>query len=204
MSIFTMSDRRRGVIRYDPNVLTYENQPSAGIDTFLESDTPTTNYGTSATLQIGTVGGIRLSSLWKDPFTGLSNVHVLSAKLSLYVNSSPTFTVDFYALLRDWVEAQATHNIWKTSNNWTTAGALSDGNDKEASAMATSNFLTSEGSGSEHIVDLSTSKVEAWINGTQSNFGLIAIAGGALLNVGSSDSGTPSLRPKIVVKYLQK
>ena len=30
---------------------------------------------------------------------------------------------------RDWVENQATWNIWKTSNNWTTAGALSSASD---------------------------------------------------------------------------
>jgi hypothetical protein len=34
-----------------------------------------------------------------------------------------------FRVLRTWVEAQVTWNIWSTGNNWTTAGCASDGND---------------------------------------------------------------------------
>lgn len=201
--IFQLSDRRRDVIRIAPTISTYENQPSAGIDSYMGSDTPTTNYGTNTLIfLIRGGGGVRYRGLWKDSLTGLSNVEVLSANLSLWINSISSGTITVYSLLKNWVESQATHNIYSTGNNWTTAGAQSDGNDRDATPIATKVFSGSETG--EQIFSLDVPTVQAWIDGTKSNYGVLLETTGASTEFKSSDHATAAQRPKLTIKYLQR
>jgi len=55
-------------------------------------------------------------------------VFVGGAGLSLPVG------LDFHVLLRAWIDTEATHTVWTTGNNWTTAGARGDNTDRETTA----------------------------------------------------------------------
>jgi len=103
-------------------------QPSAK-DSFVTLQFPTTNYGTNVT--------IALHDHYLSPNRGIlnfvipsdiSSASITSANLYLYYygqdNLNPTGKqVDCYKITRDdWVEAQVTWNIYKTSNNWTAPG----------------------------------------------------------------------------------
>lgn len=135
--------------------------------------TPTTNYGTSDAFDmIKAVSGQYTHSLIR--FSGLSNISesvtVSSAILSLYhFNGTSVQTFSFRRLLRNWVESQATWNIYNTGNNWSTAGATSDGNDRSSDVSATLTNASSTGT-YRNSGDLSAD-VESFINGDLINNG---------------------------------
>jgi hypothetical protein len=138
----------------------------------------TTNYGSSATMETTKWAASDHShSVLK--FTGLSNITppviVSSVTLNLFLvdgSAGTTHAMDIRRLLRNWVEAEATWNIFATANNWTTAGALGDGNDRVAAAsaqlsataaLAVYKSVTDTGQLALDVAD--------WINGVNPNYG---------------------------------
>lgn len=95
-------------------------------DNRVESSSPTTNYGTGTFLQQGSSpsGVVINRPLLNFTLPNLTGQTVSTVKLYLYQYSSAlTTTIEAYKLTRtDWHETQSTWNIFKTANNWTTAG----------------------------------------------------------------------------------
>ena len=116
----------KGDIRIDPTLTV---QPSAK-DTQLESEHPTTNYGTESRFNIRDYVNKTRRSLLEFDISGLpSGATINSASLQLYywawewLADPSGKTVWAYKLTRtDWVEAQATWNIYKTGSSWTSSG----------------------------------------------------------------------------------
>ena len=108
-------------------------------DTRLKQSEPTVNLGSEGDLEVTKYGvGDHSHTIIKFPTSGISGAVTVSAcELGFYVyGSEAAQTCKITQLLRNWVEAQATWNIYSTGNSWTTGGALSDGNDRAASATA--------------------------------------------------------------------
>ena len=109
-------------------------QPSTA-DNYLLNKYPTTNSGTETGMQVASYSSSRnRRAIFTMDFSSLSipaGSTINVATLSLYASySSAGRTIEVYRVLRaDWSEAQSTWNIYKTGNNWTTAGCGSDGND---------------------------------------------------------------------------
>lgn len=108
-------------------------------DTAIYSGATTTNYGTGTDLNVANNSG---SFWWKSLLAfdistlGLTDDTLATAVLQLAVTSvSNSVSENSYNWLwvkrnlRAWVETEATWNIWKTANNWSSAGAESNGND---------------------------------------------------------------------------
>lgn len=120
---------------------TFQPDETASNDTYIQQDNATTNFGSSTTLSIGEVTGAtgaRQKGLIKFDFSTIPagstldvNGTVFTIKTAFTASETNASTVSMYQLLRDWVELQATYNIWKTANNWTTAGAAGDGTDAD-------------------------------------------------------------------------
>src|ERR1039458_7564453 len=117
----------------------------AGADTMLEEGNPTANVGTNTALQVQGISSSRMRAALNFDFSAVvpAGATITLATLSLYAyleNAGETITC--YRLLRTgWVDSQATWNIYKTGSSWTTAGALSDGNDFTSTNAATSASL---------------------------------------------------------------
>jgi hypothetical protein len=121
-------------------------------DTELEQDDPTKNLGSSVTVGIGYYGvNEAYRSIVEFPIdwgiTIPANATITSAVLSLYVYNTdvtePGKTVYAQRLLRqDWVELQATWNIYKTGFSWTTGGAGSAASDYTATDQASATAPT--------------------------------------------------------------
>lgn len=105
-------------------------QPS-GKDTNIRADAPTINYGSDTDLLMSagdTAGRIRVPLefpiVWGTDIP--AGAALTAATLSLYIYqivSSAGETIFAYRLTRtDWVELEATWDIYKTANNWTAAG----------------------------------------------------------------------------------
>lgn len=103
-------------------------QPSAK-DTLLYEYNATTNYGSDIELQVFDRAGLTQRSLLEFDISGLpAGVTITGVSLLLnyerFAYNDPVGkTIWAYKLTRtDWVELQATWNIYKTANNWTTPG----------------------------------------------------------------------------------
>jgi len=193
---------------------TYTSQPdeASGIDTYILSSSPTTNYGTSSVIVVGQVlpfatPEINRGLIKFDISSIPSNSSIVSANLYLWVSaddSSNARTLSAYRVLRAWVEAQATWNVYSTGNNWGTAGCSNTSTDREAASIGSASVGASESVGTMITIALNTAKVEEWINGTLTNNGLLLkvdTESSDKYSYDSSSSGTAGERPKLVIEY---
>lgn len=184
-------------------------QPSTK-DTNLASSTPAVNYGTS--VGIGAEGSTTqiVRALLQFSIAALPpGITINSASLQLYyifaVAGTPTGrTYNAYRLLRlDWVELQATWNIYKAASNWSTPGAGNDGldftsvNGANAIVPAVNNWMS---------WDVKDQVIWAFLNGVDAAF---RISDSVEDSVVRHQSAFPSrdeavqttLRPKLVIDY---
>lgn len=192
----------------------YTSQPdeTTGIDAAIASANATTNYGTAITVEVGERAVVTSTArtLIKFDLSSIPSTAIInSAILSLWVKtdySSNARDFKVYRVLRDWVEAQVTWNIWKTSNNWTTVGCGSDGNDADLTTVwATTNFTATEAAGTEKQFSLSTTEFKKFVDGRLTNYGWL-IKADTETNDGydfysSSEATLTTRRPKLVVDY---
>ena len=186
-----------------------------GFDTFLDSNATTSNYDGWNELYIGrsNANNFMYRGLVKFDFSTIPpNAVITSAVISLYSNGvdaagSGTSLVDVFRILRDWVETQATWNIWKTSNNWSSAGALTNASDVDTTAIATSGAIHANlASGDEITFSLDVVEFTKFVNGTYSNYGFgfkqqsdTSLA--RMHQYCSSRHATSGYHPKLVVEY---
>lgn len=172
-------------------------------DTVLHSDAPDSTYGTQTGLECKYTSSARNNTLLK--FSGLSNitgpVTVSAASIYLY-GSNPWDNITLYArrLLRNWSEDNATYNVYNTDNSWSTAGALSDGNDRVASATGS---LTVGTSANYDSFDCAAD-VEDMINGDINNYGYVITRDtedSFYYTSHTSSEGTDGQRPYLSVTY---
>lgn len=148
-------------------------------DTKLSQTNATTNFGTSSSMEITKwAAGNHTHSIIK--FTGLSNIPntatVTSVTFGLWLNAGTadtTHTIDIRRNLRAWVETEATWDVYSTGNSWSTAGGLSDGNDRTGTA---SGQITLDATTGQYYTVTQTSgglvdDVQGWISGSVTNNG---------------------------------
>jgi len=120
--------------------------------------------------------------------------------MSFYVwqVSGGTPNVNCYRILVNWDEMQSTYNNRLTSTAWGTPGLLS-GTDYAATAIASSGNISAAGWANFTI----TSTVQAWVNGSQSNYGVMyrESSAGHLYTRMSEYTTDTSVRPKLYVAY---
>jgi len=125
-------------LRIDPEVTI---QPSSK-DTYLAKNAATTNYGTQYYLAINPSAISIWRSLLEQDATELPDgITISAATLYLYYfSTSATLAGTTLRVLKlrkaDWVEAQATWNIYKTGSSWGTVGALNTTTDIDTSITA--------------------------------------------------------------------
>jgi len=106
--------------------------PAVNDDVYLSDGAPTTNYGNSGNLIIGTeVAGTNNTAILKLNLSSIpSGSTILSANLSLYSNIVVTATnVTIYRITEDWNESTATWNYPNNQNtNWSSRGGTYNSN----------------------------------------------------------------------------
>ena len=169
----------------------------------------TTNNGSAIDMEVGkwVSGSDEVSVLLS--FSGLSNIDsgelVSDAVISLYrTGHIGTHSIDSFRLLRDWVEAEATWNIWATSNNWTTAGAL-HADDRSASSGTSASWGTADDEYKEVTSAQLIADTEDFIDGTYSNYGwnleITGAVSGHTSYLNASDITDTDQRPYITVTH---
>lgn len=183
------------------------------VDTFISEGSATTNFGSASYMEVNkyTSGGWNMGLVKATGIASLPATAVISA-VSLYVRvnaadlADGTYVISAKRLLRNWVTAEATWNIWSTSNNWTTAGAQGNGTDRVTTAtFATAGLgLTT---GYKQLVGNATavSDVQAMLAGGTANYGWLlertdAANDFAFRNLDSSQN-SDGARPYLEVTY---
>jgi hypothetical protein len=108
--------------------------------TAINGTTPTTNSGTAATAWVNSASPLRVLINWSALKDSLYNRTADSGYLQLKVTSAgfcSDCSIDCYQIRpeRDWIEIQATWNIYKTGSNWTTAGCGSISADRYSTLL---------------------------------------------------------------------
>lgn len=189
---------------------------SEGFDNRIDDAEPDTNRATGVAERIGDADPaanragrllIKFDVSSIDPSVTVSN-----ATFSLFEQSAQGVgpgACALHRLLRDWVEAEATWNDWKTSNAWSTAGATNTTSDRSSTVSAS---LTLDGTGAAAYVDWDGNQLDTdvgnFVSGSVSNFGWVleaanenqgANADNSLFSM--SDNSTEAERPKLVVTH---
>ena len=186
--------------------LTIQPNAAAGMDVFLHKHYPTNNYGAEPDLRIGernTHVDYVIRTLIKFDLSGLpADAIISSAVLSLWCvtdKSSHARTFRVYRVKRDWVEDEATWNIYSTGNNWQTSGAAG-ANDREATDIGTRAFTATEALNEFKAFAL-TPVTKA---GLDLGYGWILKAdteSDDMYIFDSSDQATAAQHPKLVIEY---
>jgi hypothetical protein len=98
------------------------------IDSYINSNNPTTPYGSDVDLKLASDIGEIDQTLFDPNITTIPiGATINTAKLYFYIHTN-TYTsardLTTYPLKRDWVESQVTWNVYSTGNSWQDPGAL--------------------------------------------------------------------------------
>jgi len=132
--------------------------------TYMDAGSPTTNFNDGWPRYIGSVAAEN-RSIFRFVMPTIDVGVITKIELFLYSaeRGGAAFNCLLYALRRsDWVQSQATWNIFKTSNNWGTAGAKNTASDyintiiDQAATPAVGNWysLVLLGTGADNAVSL--------------------------------------------------
>jgi hypothetical protein len=171
-------------------------------DTFLDNYLKTTARGTLATLyqhRVNYVPLVRFAIFVSEGGPVPDGAIIDSATLSVYKQYyNDTFRLN--ALLKPWVESQATWNNASSTLPWSAPGASGSGSDHVIAADA----LVSGGFSPGWVTFDVTTRVQQWSNGGSSNYGWRisqTSAGNSEKQFHASEFATTSLRPKLTVQY---
>ncbi len=208
----TSTLRPQLVIEYSTTVTTtFQNGVSpdsnyAGCeDNWIFSWQPTLNEGTNTYGNgIGFYSGIKRTPIKFDISSISSSDTVSSAKLRLMMYTiGADRTVEAYQILQPWTQMGSTWNNYDANNAWDTAGCDGSGTDRASTATGSVAVTTSQ-AGTWIEIDLDTSLVQGWVDGTITN-------NGVLLKATNEQSGemryraenytTASDRPELVIEH---
>jgi len=178
------------------------------LDTHLEGNNPTTNFGAQTFLNVGYNIAARRALVQFDVSALPANATIISAVLHLWVSgdaSNNADTVRAFRLKRAWVEAEATWNIWATAQNWQTAGGFG-ANDCEQTDIGALALPAAVTDGQEFTWALTPAAVQEWRSGVFTNRGLLlktdTESGSNLKQWKSREHATVAQRPQLVITYL--
>jgi hypothetical protein len=160
-------------------------------DTYINSNQPLNNYGTDNTFDVRPDNGADRRGLLKFDLSSIpANSIVTSATLYLYSQDSKTGqTTYIYRVTSNWSESTAT---WLT---WSLLGGDFD--------SGTSHFTFIPAQNNCMLTMDITNLVQAWVNGTYNNYGLMLYSTGPNHNIpySSKEDGTASRLPKLNIVY---
>lgn len=198
---------------------------SGATDTVIDYANATTNYASDTTIAVirPFSGNFDKSGLFKFDVSSIpSTATINSATFSVYHDA--VSDADGYApvigsdrVFKPWTEAGATHNTWDGTNGWGTVGAANasdvgtdnTGNGTDPDRTATSTDTVSFTGWTAYpaaFIDFDvTALVQAWVNGTINNNGLILRGTSNTQDKAvvfwSSENATTANRPKLVIDY---
>ncbi len=176
------------------------------IDTTISQNAPATNYGNDASCYVDgddpSGSGDDLSTLFRWDVSAVpagSTVEQASITLNVFNLSNDTY--ELYQLLPDWVESEATWNLYVSGGSWQITGAQGPA-DRGSDIIGT--FAPgSTGLRSIQLNSAGIAMLQNWVDSPASNHGVILADNGAVdgADFDCSETGSAANRPKLTVTY---
>ena len=207
--VATAANRPKLTLTYATNTLSRTFQdgvsPSVGYagtrDTTLRGNAPTANYGANEVVELDGDDSDE-TGLVKWDLSSLPSASVIeSATIEVNVVNGSAQAYEFYQLLREWVETNATWNVADAGETWTTAGAQGSG-DRETNVLGSLD-AASAGKTTVSLNSDGVAAVQSWADGSAANEGGIFqdFSSGDGLNFDSREVATETNRPCLTVTY---
>lgn len=175
-------------------------------DTYISQNAPDSNFGNDSDLQADGDdpggSGNDLATLMRWDLSAVpANAIVKSAVITLSVfNTSGASSYEFYELLRDWHETQASWNQADNATAWAGAGA------QGASDRASQELASLTGVSGINTIRLNAAGIaviQGWIDGAKPNYGFILADSDTDngLDFDSSQASPDTIRPKLTITY---
>jgi hypothetical protein len=192
-------------------------QPTDG-DTRIVSSTPTTNYGSETSVRTGRASAFINRSLIEFDLSAIpAGSTIDSVTESMYYfafnqsDPSGTYFNYLFKCLRAFVELTSTWNVWDTGQNWTTAGAASDGSDYTSTNQSTQDVIMAGFDWYDHTSSAVVAQVQDALDNESGILRQLFVrddfpseSGNSQMRWYSRDEVTQTtLRPKIVVNYTE-
>ena len=169
---------------------------------------PTTNYDTQDWSEVNWfASGDECKTVIKADLSNIpADATILSAQIRYNqlsgVGDNVGYTIEVYRLLRDWVAAQMTWNIYSTGNSWATAGA--EGTGDRAADPTFAHEDVADYDGGWHVFDV-TDDVIGMHGGEYANYGWVLErleeTASEVRRFNTSNYATATLRPEVIVTY---
>lgn len=201
---------RYPLFRYDrisavPTTYTFQDgvSPTAGYagtrDTFIWDTNPTQDNSIVASLVADKAVGVETDQrkiLLKFDISSIpATAKVVSATLELYINTEGQGIALYPILTQNWTEASTYNSV--------TGGINDDGTEASATAGCIVGQNLDGVTGTIRC-NLNPANVQAWVNGSQANYGWLIentdITGGDGVQIDSREGVTASRRPKLIIK----
>lgn len=171
-------------------------------DTKIAAKSAKTNYGNSTKFTID--GSPDEAGLFRWDVSAIPvGSTVTSVSIEFTVTAGSTDTYEVYALRRAWDELSATWQRYATGKNWSVAGA--SGSADQASTVLGQLAAKNTGLYRINMNSAGLAAVQTWINDPSQNYGIIIkdYAVSKAVEIRSSEYGTASQRPKLVINYTE-
>jgi hypothetical protein len=181
-------------------------------DTYLQSNAATKNYATNTSWYVGdSNASAAIGRAWGKP--DFSSIPANATFLSSIFHPTPIAdltsnarTMRMHRCLRDVVANQATWNIWKTSNNWGTAGASNNSTDYDG-AVEIGNMacLATPVLNVAMSMTLAAAEFQKLYDGTYTNNGIVLFMDTQtddMTQYASQEHATSAYRPYFTVIYM--
>jgi hypothetical protein len=160
-------------------------------DTYIKADAATTNFGSNPIFEVRPDNGADRRGLLRFDLSSIpSNATITSATLYLYERDNKSGQITYlYRVTSSWNESTVTWQSW-----------LSPGGDFDNS-IAYFAYLPDQ---KNCMLTMEiTALVQAWVDATYNNYGLILYSTGPnhILPYSSKENGTVSQRPKLEILY---
>lgn len=240
LGVFVLSKLPQAAVEQFP-VGVYTDTLIASADTYIDSLNATTNFGTAANLNFNSQTATQhTKSLVKFDLsqTTLNNrvigsneaiiaAHVLFACAKTTAAPDTSKTIGVFRVLKNWVESEATWNIYKSATNWQTAGAKARVAASNNGLKVDSTFAPTSGDFSfppastftfddqtytagpplvftTFRVDV-TNLVRHWQDGSWANYGMMVdylqSNGTGVTQVHSANATNTYLRPRLIITH---
>lgn len=183
-------------------------QVNANRSVFIDEASATTNFDSAPQNDVGESNSSaekRRSLIGFDIAGTVPSNAVINGALMLIYDGTTDLTdnarnMGVYRLKRDWVEGQVTWNIYKTSNNWTGAGA-SNVADRETTAIGNLATVNPPVAGYKTIV-LTAEDIQEMYDGTFTDNGFILINDTESSDMHRYEGSGESNPPLLLIDYI--
>ena len=185
---------------------------TTGQDTWLQEDDAATTKGANVHVRNSFIVNTRRNGMYRVDLSSLTGRTAISGYLELTSVTSPIGPRNFamYAVSVEnagWVPATATWNTRDGTNAWhggtgTSAGCSIAGQDYDNEAIHSWTVATSTPANTKFIIPIPAEVLQIWMDTPEDNAGLLQLTSDATdFGWHSSNSATPSFRPRWVVHY---